>query len=216
MRPTLKERVVENINRHTVKPNVVSIVVQNYTEEEIQYLKDHITNCNKLEIQVEDNPTIFGGERHNMAVTKCESDIIANFDDDDIYYLEYMRGMLYWQLQAGEGMASKGNIVARDESLGYIGWLLTELRMNDNVVGAGSCMIFPRSLFDKVGGFATVRQGYDAVFQRAVMDKGYTVKNADPFNFIYTRGRPEGNTWNPGRTGIRHNNITLEEVILTV
>ena len=60
-------------------------------------------------------------------MTKCESAIIANFDDDDIYYPEYMRGMLYWQLQAGEGMASKGNIVARDESLGYIGWLLTDI-----------------------------------------------------------------------------------------
>lgn len=77
-------------------------------------------------------------------------------------------------------------------------------------------MIFPHSLFNKVGGFPTIRQGYDSVFQRAVMDKGYVVKNADPFNFIYTRGRPEGNTWNPGRTGIRHNNITLAETILTL
>lgn len=216
MRPSLKERLVNNINQQTVKMNVISIVVQNYSEEDIQYLKDAITNCNELFITSEDKGAIFGGGRYNIAMTKCKSDIIANFDDDDIYHPEYMRSMLYWQLQSQDGMASKVNIIARDKRTGLMGWLLTKLRFGDNHVGAGCCMIFTRKVYDRVGGFLNVRQGYDAVFQREVMKLGYLNKSADPFNFIYTRGRPEGNTWQPGRTGIRHNNIKYHETILSI
>lgn len=214
-RPSLIGRIVENINNQVVNVNKVCIVTQGYTPQQIQTLKTSIKNARKLIITEDNDPSHFAGYRNNINMQNTQSDYIAIMDDDDIYFPNYLLGQLSYLYQTDYAMVLKGNPIARDESVNKIGFIKPGFSIGDNLPGPGGTYLFKRSTYDQYGPFKNTRTGYDNTFIRTVARNGEKLSSSDSFNFILTRGRPEGNTWNDiGRTNLYLNDISFKEIMV--
>ena len=216
-RPTLINRIADNINNQVVKINKIIIVTDGYGTAEETLLRKRLTNFNSLEIfRGEEVAETLGG-RNNFAVAQTTAEYIAIMDDDDIYMPNYLKSMLGYLKDTGieASVVSKNNPVARDESTGNVGFIHVPYRSDKSYIGAGGSFVFHRKVFDLIGGFEECRIGYDSIFLHAAKRLGVNIIVADPFNFIVTRGRPEGNTWNARlRSGIKANNIDVNDLLL--
>lgn len=214
-RPRLIGRIVENINKQVVNINTVCIVTQNYTEQQVKTLKVSIKNAKNVVIIEDNDPTHFAGYRNNLNMQNTVSDYIAIMDDDDIYFPNYLLGQISYILNTDYSMVLKANPIARDESVNHIGFIKPGFGSGDNVPGPGGTYLFKREVYDKCGPFRNSRTGYDRAFNQWVVAADYLVHGSDPFNFILTRGGPEGNTWNNiGPTQLHLNNVSFKEIVV--
>lgn len=196
-RPTLIDRFCKNINEQTVKINKIVIIIQGYGDADETHLRKSLTNYDSLEIIRSDLVPGELGDRNNYAYSKTVSEYVALMDDDDIYFPNYLKTHLSYVKASGQNaIITKNNPVARDERTGNINFLRDKFVPDSWIVGAGGSIMFHRDIFEAVGGFASMRIGYDSVFVKKAQAMGLPILTADPFNFIITRGRPEGNTWN--------------------
>lgn len=216
VRPSLIGRIVNNINGQKVKPGKVVIILQGYNEQQAKVLKTSVKNCEELILIHNDDIDVKLGERNNIALSHTTADYIAIMDDDDVYYPNYLTSQLSCLKAHGKpAIISKINPIARDESTRKIGFIRTSFLEGDNRVGAGGSFVFHREVIESVNGFEDIQVGYDSKLMQAAYKKGYVLLPGDPFNFIVTRGRPEGNTWViKNATNIHLNNISLEEIEL--
>lgn len=212
-RPSLIGRIVDNINNQVVKVNTICIVTQGYTKQQVDTLKISIKNAKNIIIIEDNDPSHFAGYRNNLNMQNTRSDYIAIMDDDDIYFPNYLLGQLSYLYQSDYAMVLKGNPIARDESNNNIGFIKPGFIIKDNIPGPGGTYLFKRSTYEKYGPFVNTRTGYDNTFIRNVAKNGEKLSCSDSFNFILTRGRPEGNTWNDiGITNLYRNDISFKEI----
>lgn len=216
VRPSLIGRIVDNINNQTVKPGIIVIILQGYNVQQANVLRTSIRNCEELILIHNDDPNVQLGYRNNVALSKTVNDYVAIMDDDDIYYPNYLHSQLAYLKDHGKpAIVSKINPIARNEAENKIGFIRTQIVEGNGQVGAGGSFVFHREITNKTRGFADVKVGYDSRLMHAAHKLGYTILPGDPFNFIVTRGRPEGNTWEMNRyNGISLNNIRLNEIKL--
>ena len=213
-RTKIIDRIKENINNQVVKPNRVIVVTDRYTPEDVDKLQG-ITNCNEL-IIISDVPTeVILGERNNIAFQHSVSEYVAMFDDDDIYYPYYLKSQLSYLKECGKPAGiSKVNPVGRDESCNMCGFVLRTYRNDLARAGAGGSIVLHRSIVEKYG-FEKIRCGYDSIIlHKTKLDPDFELLSSDPFNFIVTRGRPEGHTWRLPKSGIYWNNVIPKELDL--
>lgn len=216
VRPSLIGRIVSNINGQKLKPSKVIIIMQGYNEQQAKTLQVSIKNCEEVILIHNNDTTVKLGTRNNTAFNLTTSPYVAIMDDDDVYYPNYLHSQLSYLKDHGKPtIISKINPIGRDESNGKIGFLRKNLVGGNNQVGAGGSFVIHREVLELVGGFEEVQVGYDSKLMHAAYKAGYTLIPADPFNFIVTRGRSEGNTWKlPRNNGIVFNDIQLSEVEL--
>lgn len=216
VRPGLIGRIASNINGQKVKLGKVVVIMQGYNVQQAKVMKASIKNCEELILIHNDDASVKLGERNNIALSYTTADYIAIMDDDDIYYPNYLVSQLAYLVDHGKPtIVSKINPIARDESKWVIGFIRTKFLEGPGHIGAGGSFVFHRKVIEDVGGFVDVQVGYDSKLMQAAYKLGYELLAGDPFNFIVTRGRREGNTWTiKTPTAIYLNNISLEEVEL--
>lgn len=195
MRPQFIQTFAQYINSQTVPIQVISIVTQGYSAEQIAELKDSITHCATLVVTEQNDLTVSVGERHNIAMQFTQSDYIANFDDDDVYYPHYLQSQLAYLKLDQSDVVIKHDVVAQDVQTQAVGWLTLQYRHQQ--IGAGGTLVFKRSLYDAVGGFRPVRSGYDSQFIHATQHLNLKVSSSDSFNFLLNRNVSTGHTWQP-------------------
>jgi hypothetical protein len=114
-------------------------------------LKEQTFRCHAPEVKIVNVPVRFRsvGEKRNAAVALCRHNLIAPWDDDDIY--------LPWRLSlSARKISEAGFYKARHCLL----WNDGELSgPKQYLLHAGS--IFSRELFDKVGGYSHIDSGQD-------------------------------------------------------
>ena len=208
------DRLINNINCQVVKPNKVIVVTDRYTPNDVDRLKG-ITNCNELFI-IDNIPTeVILGERNNIAFRRTTSEYIAVMDDDDRYYPYYLKSQLSYvkECPTPAGL-SKINPIGFNEDNGTCGFVLARYRKDLKRAGAGGSLVLHRAILERYG-FDQIQCGYDStiLFQTAA-DPEFTLLGSDPFNFIVTRGRPEGHTWELKLGGIYRNDVYLKDVEL--
>lgn len=216
VRPSLIGRIASNINGQKVKLGKVIIIMQGYNAQQAKVLKWSVKNCEELILIHNDDSSVKLGERNNIALSYTTADYIGIMDDDDIYYPNYMVSQLAYLKEHGKpAIVSKINPIARNESERTIGFIRTKFLEGPNHVGAGGSFVFHREVIESVNGFVDIQVGYDSKLMHAAYRKGYVLLASDPFNFIVTRGRLEGNTWTmKGPNGISLNDISLDEIEL--
>lgn len=216
VRPSLIGRIVSNINGQTVKIGKIVIILQGYNSQQADVLRNSIRNCDELILIHMDDKEILLGKRNNIALSHTVNEYIAIMDDDDVYYPNYLHSQLAYLKDHGKPtIVSKINPIARDESNNSIGFIRSMPVEGNNHVGAGGSFVWHREVTEKTNGFVEIQVGYDSHLMHAAYKLGYTMLPGDPFNFIVTRGRPEGNTWAMNKNnGIALNNIHLNEIKL--
>lgn len=216
VRPGLIGRIVSNINGQTVKLGKIVIILQGYTPQQADVLRQSIRNCDELILIHNDDKEVLLGARNNVALSHTVNEYIAIMDDDDVYYPNYMHSQMSYLLARGKpAIVSKINPIARDESQNHIGFIRNKPVEGYNQVGAGGSYVWHREVTESTKGFVNIQVGYDSKLMHAAYKLGYAILPGDPFNFIVTRGRPEGNTWALNKiNGVSLNNIRLEEIIL--
>jgi len=113
-------------------------------------LKEQTFRCHAPEVTIVNVPVRFRsvGEKRNAAVSLCRYDLIAPWDDDDIY--------LPWRLSLSLSSLAIGFYKARHCLL----WNQGELSgPKQYLLHAGS--MFTRELFDEVGGYSHIDSGQD-------------------------------------------------------
>lgn len=215
MRPEFKERFVAQINAQTVHVGRVVISPQGYTEEDIQYLKDNL-HAEVVIVPLPD-PIDSLGERHNKLTLQTTADWVAIFDDDDLYYPNYLHGQLAQLMETSTKVTAKANVVCKHLGLNKVGFLLPELVFVKNQRGMGGTIVFHKDAYIAAGGFRDLSSGYDMVFLRDAYLGGCDFGPGDPFNYVVVRGVEGGHTWYLGDTDlgdVRFNSIQIEEVEL--
>lgn len=208
------DRLINNINSQVVKPNKVVIVTDRYASEDVERLKG-ITNCNELIIIDNVSTDVILGERNNIAFRKTTSEYVSIFDDDDRYMPYYLKSQLsYLKESKIPAAVSKVNPIGFDEETNKCGFVLAQYRKDLKRAGAGGSIVIHRDILERYG-FNQVQCGYDAtILFNAAADKDFALLGADPFNFIVTRGRPEGHTWELKFGGIFRNDVYIKDVEL--
>lgn len=215
MRPEFKERFVAQINAQTIHIGKVVVCPQGYTEEDIQYLKDNL-HAEVVIVPLPD-PIDSLGERHNKLTLQTTADWVAIFDDDDLYYPNYLHGQLAHLMETNTKVTAKANVVCKHLGLGKVGFLLPKLVFDKNQRGMGGTIVFHKDVYLAAGGFRDLTSGYDMVFLRDAYLSGNDFGPGDPFNYVVVRGVEGGHTWqleDNDLGDVRFNSIQIEEVEL--
>lgn len=215
MRPEYKERFVAQINSQTVHIGRVVISPQGYTEEDIQYLKDNI-HAEVVIVPVSE-PMDTLGERHNKLTLQTTADWVAIFDDDDLYYPNYLHGQMAQLMETNGKVTAKATVVCHHLGMDKVGFLLPQIIFVKNQRGMGGTIVFHKDVYIDAGGFRDLTSGYDMVFLRDAYLRGYDFGPGDPFNYVVTRGVAGGHTWyldDNDLGDVRFNSISIDEVEL--
>ncbi len=134
------------------------------------------------------------GSNLNGLVQASDGDVIAKFDDDDIYGEHYLLDSCFALDYSGAELVGKH---ARYLYLQAMDATVLENPEREhrwtNLVG-GPTMVGPRTTWEAAP-FEDRTLGEDTTFQRAVLAAGGGIYSADRFNFIQIRTARAGHTW---------------------
>ncbi|MGM1028338.1 MAG: glycosyltransferase family protein [Actinomycetota bacterium] len=137
------------------------------------------------------------GTNLNTLVAATDGEIIAKFDDDDIYGDHYLLDACFALDYSG------AELVGKEARYMYLEAMDATVLQNPHgehrwadLVG-GPTMVGPRSTWVATP-FEDRTLGEDTTFQRAILAAGGGIYSADRFNFIQMRGARAGHTWHTG------------------
>lgn len=170
------------------------IVIINKDDVDFEHLK------NKLEV-VPSCQLIHEAEAHslgeclNTGVKVSCGDVIAKFDDDDIYGENYLHDAVNAMDFSGADVVGKDSHFAYIESLDELVLIRDnkDNRYSDFIIGAS--LVIKKSVFDTIS-FHDRSKGEDSQFLRDCKEYGVSIYSSDMFNYITMRGRDlDNHTW---------------------
>lgn len=134
------------------------------------------------------------GQNLNALVSASGGDVIAKFDDDDLYGQHYLLDACFALDYSGAELVGKEARYLYLESMDatVLQNAHREHRWADLV--GGPTMVGPRSTWTATP-FEHRTLGEDTTFQRAILAAGGGIYSADRYNFIQMRGARAGHTW---------------------
>ncbi len=134
------------------------------------------------------------GANLNALVGASDGDVIAKFDDDDLYGEHYLLDACFALDYSGAELVGKEARYLYLESMDatVLQHPHREHRWADLV--GGPTMVGPRATWAETP-FEDRTLGEDTTFQRAILAAGGGIYSADRFNFIQMRGARDGHTW---------------------
>lgn len=134
------------------------------------------------------------GANLNALVAASDGDVIAKFDDDDLYGEHYLSDACFALEYSG------AELVGKEARYLYLESMDATVLQNPHrehrwadLVG-GPTMVGPRSTFF-AHRFEDRTRGEDTAFQQEIVASGGGIYSADRFNFIQLRGVRGGHTW---------------------
>lgn len=193
MRPYFIDRIVSNIGNQTYSNIECIIITQGYSKKEVDELKLKLDKCENITCKViENNSAQNLGARLNQALQQANGEFIAKFDDDDLYFPNYLTDMML-PFKFGDW-----SVVGKKEGFFYLeseDKLIVKYpnqRHIDTDFVMGATLVMRKSDLFEVGGFLEAAKGEDSDLLRRMKAAGKKVYAADPFNFIVWRSKNSG------------------------
>lgn len=134
------------------------------------------------------------GECLNLAVERADGDLIAKFDDDDLYGENYLRdqtaALRYSDADLVGKQAHYMHLEASNTTL--LRFPEREHKHTDFVMGP--TMVGRAEIFRSFP-FAARTRGEDTAFQRNLTEHGASIYSSDRFNFVQMRSGTGAHTW---------------------
>lgn len=188
MRPHFIDRIVSNIGNQTYSNIECIIITQGYSENDVDYLRTKLNDFKSITYKIiENNSSQNLGARLNQALQQAEGEFIAKFDDDDLYFPNYLTDMLL-PFKFGNW-----SVVGKKEGFFYLeaeDKLIVKYpnqRHIDTDFVMGATLIMRKSDLIEVGGFLEAAKGEDSDLLKRMKANGKKIYAADPFNFIVWR-----------------------------
>ena len=194
IRPHLVPGIIETAGRQTGVDVQLVLTLHGFNDDE-QRLQQLAREAGVRELVVlrADRETTLGANLNRM-VQASDGDVIAKFDDDDIYGEHYLLDSCFALDYSGAELVGKHArylyLQAMDATV--LQSPEREHRWTDLV--GGPTMVGPRATWESTP-FEDRTLGEDTTFQRAVLAAGGGVYSADRFNFIQIRTARTGHTW---------------------
>ncbi|WP_201547474.1 glycosyltransferase [Psychrobacter sp. Pi2-1] len=190
MRPYFIDRIVSNIGNQTYSNIECVIITQGYSKNEVDELKLKLDNYENITCKViENNSAQNLGARLNQALQQANGEFIAKFDDDDLYFPNYLTDMML-PFKFGDW-----SVVGKKEGFFYLeseDKLIVKYpnqRHIDTDFVMGATLVMRKSDLFEVGGFLEASKGEDSDLLRRMKAAGKKVYAADPFNFVVWRSK---------------------------
>ena len=193
MRPHFIDRIVNNIGKQNYSNIECIIITQGYSKTEVNELKSKFDNFEKINCKViENNSSQNLGARLNQALHQAKGEFIAKFDDDDLYFPNYLTDMML-PFKFGDW-----SVVGKKEGFFYLELedkLIVKYpnqRHIDTDFVMGATLVIRRLDLLEIGGFIETAKGEDSDLLRRMKSSGKKIYAADPFNFIVWRSKNSG------------------------
>lgn len=193
MRPHFIDRIVSNIGNQTYSNIECVIITQNYSKKEINELKSKFDKFKHITYKIlENNSSQNLGARLNQALSHTKGEFIAKFDDDDLYFPNYLTDMML-PFKFGDW-----SLVGKKEGFFYLELedkLVVKYpnqRHIDTDFVMGATLVMKKSDLIEVGGFLEAARGEDSDLLKRMTAKGKKIYASDPFNFIVWRSKNSG------------------------
>lgn len=134
------------------------------------------------------------GTNLNTMVAASDGDLVAKFDDDDLYGDHYLIDAAHAVDYSGADLVGKQArfLYLASRNATVLQYPHHEHRWTDLV--GGPTMVAPRHTFTEHP-FEDRTLGEDTTFQRSLLAAGGRIYSADRFNFIQVRGGSHAHTW---------------------
>ena len=183
-RPDYMERLLANYRRQNY-PNKELIIVLNNNQFDLQRWRHSIGPYEDVSlIEMAGRRSL--GYCYNYAVHRARFEIVAKFDDDDIYFPEYLRESV------NALVSTNADIVGKSCRYIYFADLSTLALYCPNPENefvsyvAGATMLIKRQVFQKLG-FADITQGEDSKFQEECLQMGFAIFSGDRHHYLTIR-----------------------------
>lgn len=193
MRPYFIDRIVSNIGNQTYSNIECIIITQSYSKNEVDELKLKLDKYENITCKViENNSAQNLGARLNQALQQANGEFIAKFDDDDLYFPNYLTDMML-PFKFGDW-----SVVGKKEGFFYLeseDKLVVKYpnqRHIDTDFVMGATLVIRRLDLLEIGGFIEKAKGEDSDLLRRMKSSGKKIYAADPFNFIVWRSKNSG------------------------
>ena len=193
MRPHFIDRIVSNIGNQTYSNIECIIITQGYSKNDVDILKSKFNEFKSITCKIiENNSSQNLGARLNQALQQAEGEFIAKFDDDDLYFPNYLADMML-PFKFGDW-----SVVGKKEGFFYLeseDKLIVKYpnqRHIDTGFVMGATLVMKKLDLIEVGGFLEAAKGEDSDLLRRMKVNGKKVYAADPFNFIVWRSKDSG------------------------
>lgn len=190
-RPENIELIVKNIGGQKYSNKEVIIVTQRYSSDEILRLKYKLNGVSpnlRRFLILEDDSQSSLGKRQNLAVENAEGDYWAKFDDDDIYFSNYLSDMLINSVLGDNDIVAKCGafylLNSTNDLLLRFPNIFNQYVNNANLRGA---TLFVKASRTTTLIFGDQNQGEDTVLIDKAQSLGLRIYASDPFNAIICR-----------------------------
>lgn len=133
------------------------------------------------------------GDNLNRLVSLADGDVVAKFDDDDVYGENYLSDALYALMYSRADLVGKQARYVHLDSIGATVLANPEREHRFTNLVAGPTFVGSRETFTHTP-FERRTTGEDTAFQRSLLEAGGSIYAADRFNFIQVR-TGKGHTW---------------------
>ena len=193
-RPMQLDHALESVARQTGVSVQLSLVAHGYELDEHAVLS-RARQLGLADVVLQSAPRTFSlGECLNEALDRADGDVIAKFDDDDLYGEHYLSDQVHALRYSGAHLVGKQAHYMHLESSGatLLRFPEREHKYTDLVMGptmVGTADAFRATLFEPR------TRGEDTTFQRMLSKQGGTIYSADRFNFVQMRSARGAHTW---------------------
>ncbi|MGP9530326.1 glycosyltransferase family protein [Psychrobacter sp. AOP7-A1-18] len=188
MRPHFIDRIVSNIGNQTYSNIECIIITQGYSKDDVDNLRSKLDEFKNITCKViENNSSQNLGARLNQALQHAEGEFIAKFDDDDLYFPNYLTDMML-PFKFGDW-----SVVGKKEGFFYLeaeDKLIVKYpnqRHIDTDFVMGATLIMRKSDLIEIGGFLEASKGEDSDLLKRMRSNGKKIYASDPFNFVVWR-----------------------------
>lgn len=193
-RPWLIPRVAEMLNaQNDVNVKVIYVAHgEGAVEKDVLEAFKGVESCRFLRVTGDDKVLADG---LNLALDRCETDVVAKIDDDDYYGPNYLLDACLALQYSGAALVGKTSFFCYVESTNDFALRFAGKHYRYSKHVQGGTLTWSRK---KTGNlrFQRVRQGTDSLFLKKLLEKGYEIYSSDPFNFIHVRyANAHDHTW---------------------
>lgn len=194
IRPHLVPGIIETAGRQTDVEVQLALLTHGFEADgaELQRLAREAGIAELVLLHADRDTTL--GTNLNRLVAASDGDLIAKFDDDDLYGDHYLLDSCFALDYSGAELVGKHARYLYLESVDatVLQYPHQEHRWTDLV--GGPTMVGPRGTWQATP-FGDRTLGEDTTFQRAVIAAGGGIYSADRFNFMQLRNARAGHTW---------------------
>lgn len=180
------EHALEQIERQTIQPADVVLMLHGITDKEYDGIKP-VIKASALNIKLNRvSESVLFGDVLNMAVNQCSSDFIAKIDDDDYYFPHHLEDLLAAHLSSCADIVGKWNnwVYLKSEDT-TVNWVPE----NANIYAKhlpGGAFLAKADLLRKAR-FGKVRRAIDSELYRRIIRRGATLYSTHRYNFVRVR-----------------------------